>query len=44
MVKLTRSTAHRLPPNPMVWALTLAWWRIFRRRAEQMRLGLKEQA
>lgn len=41
--KLTRSTAHLMPPDPRIWAITLAWWRIQRRRAEQLRLELEEK-
>lgn len=36
--KLTRSTAHRLPPDVRTWCLVLAWWRIYRRMAEQRKL------
>lgn len=40
--RLTRSTAHRMIPQPDRWHLVLAWWRIMVRRAEQLRLDLTE--
>lgn len=37
-MKLSRSAAHRIPPNPMVMALWLAMMRIFQRQPEQLRI------
>ena len=39
---MTRSTAHRIPPNVLAWALCLAYWRLYKRRAEQLALNLSE--
>ncbi len=39
--RLTRSTAHRLPPLN-AWILALAYWRICKRQAEQLRLPMEK--